>query len=87
MGDLGVYSVKFNKCITIKLVIVMCDAPVYSDVRCTVNHNRKSGCDMYVVGRHLERWTFSSEVMTIRVNRFNQLTIKDFLIFRHFQLI
>lgn len=61
MGDLGVYSVKFNKYITIKLVIVICDAPVYSDVRCTVNHNRKLGYDMYVVGRHLERWTFSSE--------------------------
>ncbi|VDP28686.1 unnamed protein product [Schistosoma margrebowiei] len=55
MTDVGLFSVKFNKCIAIRLEAVICDAPARSSVRYTVNHNGKAGCDRCtVLGRRLE---------------------------------
>ncbi|VDP78248.1 unnamed protein product [Schistosoma mattheei] len=41
MADVGLFSVKFNKYIAIRLAAVMCDSPARSSVRYTANHN---GC-------------------------------------------
>ncbi|CAH8292682.1 unnamed protein product [Schistosoma rodhaini] len=55
MTETGLLSVRFNKYIAIKLSAVICDAPARSDVRYTVNHNAKVGCDRCVVnGRRLD---------------------------------
>lgn len=52
---MSLFSIKFNKYIAVKLSAVICDAPARSDVRYTVNHNGKAGCDRcIVVGRRLD---------------------------------
>ncbi|CAH8557459.1 unnamed protein product [Schistosoma margrebowiei] len=70
MTDVGLFSVKFNKCIAIRLAAVICDAPARSSVRYTVNHNGKAGCDRCtVLGRRLEgKTTFANGVYTLRTD-------------------
>ncbi|CAH8556974.1 unnamed protein product [Schistosoma intercalatum] len=70
MTDVGLFSVKFNKCIAIRLAAVICDAPARSSVRYTVNHNGKAGCDRCtVLGRRLEgKTTFPNGVHTLRTD-------------------
>ncbi|VDP44907.1 unnamed protein product [Schistosoma mattheei] len=68
--DVGLFSVKFNKCIAIRLAAVIYDAPARSSVRYTVNHNSKAGCDRCtVLGRRLEgKTTFPIGVYTLRTD-------------------
>ncbi|VDO61626.1 unnamed protein product [Schistosoma margrebowiei] len=55
MTDVGLFSVKFNKYIAIRLAAVICDPPARSSVRYTVNHNGNAGCDRCtVLARRLE---------------------------------
>uniref|UniRef100_A0A3Q0KUN2 Calcium-transporting atpase sarcoplasmic/endoplasmic reticulum type (Calcium pump),putative n=1 Tax=Schistosoma mansoni TaxID=6183 RepID=A0A3Q0KUN2_SCHMA len=70
MTDMGPLSVKFNKYIAIKLTEVICDAPARSDVRYTVNHNGKAGCDRCVVnGRRLDgKMIFPNGEYTLRTD-------------------
>ncbi|VDP64141.1 unnamed protein product [Schistosoma curassoni] len=65
MTDMGLFSVKFNKYIGIRLAAVICDAPAPSSVRHTVNHNGKAGCDRCTV---LGRRTFPNGVYTLRTD-------------------
>ncbi|CAH8673292.1 unnamed protein product [Schistosoma rodhaini] len=70
MTETGLLSVRFNKYIAIKLSAVICDAPARSDVRYTVNHNAKVGCDRCVVnGRRLDgTMTFPNGEYTLRTD-------------------
>ncbi|VDO62659.1 unnamed protein product [Schistosoma margrebowiei] len=70
MTDVGLFSVKFNKCIAIRLAAVISDASTRSSVRYTVNHNGKAGCDRCtVIGRRLEgKTTFTNGVYTLRTD-------------------
>ncbi|VDP60750.1 unnamed protein product [Schistosoma mattheei] len=70
MTDVGLFSVKFNKCISIRLAAVIYDAPARSSVRYTVNHNGKAGCDRCtVLGRRLEgKTTFPNGVYALRTD-------------------
>ncbi|VDP38149.1 unnamed protein product [Schistosoma margrebowiei] len=70
MIDVGLFSVKFNKCIVIRLAAVICDVPARSSVRYTVNHNGKSGCNRCtVIERRLEeKTTFLNWVYTLRTD-------------------
>ncbi|XP_018647961.1 hypothetical protein Smp_101840 [Schistosoma mansoni] len=64
MTETGLLSVRFNKYIAIKLTAVICDAPARPDVRYTVDHNGKAGCDRCVVnGRRLDgKMTFPNGI-------------------------
>ncbi|VDP43595.1 unnamed protein product [Schistosoma margrebowiei] len=68
--DVGLLSFKFNKYIAIKLPVVICDAPSSSDVRYTVNHNGKAGCDRCIVlGRLIGgKMTFPNGEYTLRTD-------------------
>uniref|UniRef100_A0A3Q0KTE6 DNA-directed RNA polymerase n=1 Tax=Schistosoma mansoni TaxID=6183 RepID=A0A3Q0KTE6_SCHMA len=70
MTETGLLSVRFNKYIAIKLTAVICDAPARSDVRYTVNHNGKAGCDRCVVDdRRLDgKMTFPNGEYTLRTD-------------------